>query len=99
MNGIYPADLAVYLFLFPISCFVFVTHGLPGFLPWHYVNIFCFARIVGGALGVHDNNSLAAGIIQSVGITPLVLAVDGLVHEAYVSMIRLLENHGLTRKQ
>ncbi|CRG87717.1 Woronin body major protein [Talaromyces islandicus] len=82
MNGIFPADLVVYLVLFPITCYIFITHRWTGFLPWYYLCIFCLARIVGGALGSHDNSSLPANIIQSVGIAPLVLGVDGLVHEA-----------------
>lgn len=82
MNGIFPADLAVYLALFPITCYIFMAHRWTGFLPWYYLCIFCLARIVGGALGAQDNSSLPANIIQSVGIAPLILAVDGLVHEA-----------------
>lgn len=84
MNGIFPADLAVYLLLLPIVVYIFLKHKWTGFLPWYYLNIFCVARIVGGALGVQGSNSLAANIIQSVGISPLLLAVDGLVHEACV---------------
>jgi len=82
MNGIFPADLAVYLILFPITVYIFIAHRWSGFLPWYYLNVFCVARILGGALGAHDDSNLAANIIQSVGIAPLILAVDGLVHEA-----------------
>ncbi|KAJ5639908.1 uncharacterized protein N7484_007770 [Penicillium longicatenatum] len=84
MNGIFPADLAVYLILLPIVGYIFIKHKWTGLLPWYYLSIFCVARIVGGALGVQDSSSLAANIIQSVGISPLILAVDGLVHEARV---------------
>ncbi|KAJ5999257.1 integral membrane protein [Penicillium sp. IBT 35674x] len=84
MNGIFPADLAVYLFFLPIVVYIFLKHKWTGFLPWYYLNIFCVARIVGGALGVQGSNALAANIIQSIGISPLLLAVDGLVHEARV---------------
>ncbi|CAL5873081.1 uncharacterized protein PFLUO_LOCUS7350 [Penicillium psychrofluorescens] len=81
MNGIFPADLAVYLLLIPVVIYVFICHRWSGFLPWYYLTVFCFARMIGGALGVHDSNGLAANIIQSVGLTPLILAVDGLIHE------------------
>lgn len=84
MNGIFPADLAVYLLLAPVVAYIFVTHRWSGFLPWYYLSVFCLARIIGGILGIHDSENLAANIIQSVGITPLILGVDGLVHEAYV---------------
>jgi hypothetical protein len=84
MNGIFPADLAVYMLLAPVVAYIFVTHRWAGFLPWYYISVFCLARIVGGILGIHDSKSLAANIIQSVGILQLILGVDGLVHEAYV---------------
>ncbi|KAJ5771996.1 integral membrane protein [Penicillium odoratum] len=84
MNGIFPADVAVYLVFFPIVSYIFMTHRWSGFLPWYYLIVFCLARIVGGALGIHDSNSLAANIIQSVGVSPLLLSVDGLIHEARV---------------
>ncbi|KAJ6007894.1 integral membrane protein [Penicillium herquei] len=81
-NGIYPADLAVYLVLLPIVIYVFYCHRYLSSLPWYYMTIFCLARIVGGGMGVKDSSSEAAGIIQSVAITPLVLGLDGLTHEA-----------------
>jgi hypothetical protein len=84
MNGVFPADLAVYLLLAPVVAYIFVTHRWAGFLPWYYLSVFCLARIVGGILGICDSESLAANIIQSVGILQLILGVDGLVHEAYV---------------
>lgn len=84
MNGIFPADLAVYLLFMPIVNYLFFAHRWTGFLPWYYLSVFCIARVVGGGLGVHDSNGLPANIIQSVGITPLILAIDGLAHEAYV---------------
>jgi hypothetical protein len=84
MNGIFPTDLAVYLLLTPIVIYIFLCHRWTGFLPWYYLTVFCFARIIGGGLGIHDSNGLPANIIQSVGLTPLILAIDGLIHEAYV---------------
>lgn len=83
MNGIFPADLAVYLLLSPIVIYIFFCHRWTGFLPWYYLTVFCIARIIGGGLGIRDSNGLPANIIQSVGLTPLILAVDGLIHEAY----------------
>ncbi|GKZ25457.1 hypothetical protein AbraIFM66951_003322 [Aspergillus brasiliensis] len=84
MNGIFAADLAAYLIVSPIVVYIFITHRRTGFLPWYCLTMFCSARVIGGALGVHDSASIAANIIQSVGITPLILCVDGLVHEARV---------------
>lgn len=84
MNGIFPADVAVYLLLTPVVVYIFFAHRWTGFLPWYYLSVFCLARIIGGILGIHDSNGLPANIIQSVGLTPLILAVDGLVHEGFV---------------
>ena len=88
MNGIFAADLAAYLILSPIVVYIFITHRWTGFLAWYSLIMFCSARVIGGALGVRDSSSMAANIIQSVGITPLILCVDGLVHEAYVHASR-----------
>ncbi|KAJ5116566.1 hypothetical protein N7456_000914 [Penicillium angulare] len=82
MNGIFIADVIVYLILLPVANYLFIKHRWTGFLAWYFVNLFCLARIAGGALGVHDSSSMTANIIQSVGITPLILAADGLTHEA-----------------
>ena len=84
MNGIFPADLVVYLLFTPIVFYIFFAHRWTGFLPWYFLSVFCLARIIGGILGIHDSNGLPANIIQSVGLTPLILAVDGLIHEGYI---------------
>jgi hypothetical protein len=53
-------------------------------LAWYYLNVFCAIRIIGGALGIHDSNSMAANVISTVGISPLGLTIDGLLHEVYL---------------
>lgn len=90
MNGVFPADLAVYLLFTPIVVYIFFAHRWTGFLPWYYLSVFCLARIIGGILGIHDSNGLPANIIQSVGLTPLILAVDGLIHEGCVVQPRFI---------
>ncbi|KAE8151575.1 hypothetical protein BDV25DRAFT_171347 [Aspergillus avenaceus] len=82
MNGIFPAELAVYLILAPITLYVLWTHRWIGWLPWNNLVIFCVLRIVGGALGIKDSTSIAANIISGIGISPLLLAIDGLLHES-----------------
>ncbi|KAF7592263.1 hypothetical protein BBP40_000465 [Aspergillus hancockii] len=44
--------------------------------------MFCLIRIIGGAIGVADSTSIAANVISGIGISPLLLAIDGLLHEA-----------------
>ncbi|KNG89878.1 integral membrane protein [Aspergillus nomiae NRRL 13137] len=82
MNGIFPADLAVYLFLVPFVLYVYWSHGWIGWLPWTNLLIFCTVRVIGGAIGVNDSSSIAANIISGIGISPLLLAIDGLLYEA-----------------
>ncbi|KJK60841.1 hypothetical protein P875_00042920 [Aspergillus parasiticus SU-1] len=82
MNGIFPADLAVYLFLTPFVLYVYWSHRWVGWLPWTNLLVFCIVRIVGGAIGVNDSSSIAANIISGIGMSPLLLAIDGLLHEA-----------------
>lgn len=82
MNAIFAADLVFYLVLFPLIFYIVWTRLRGGLLAWYYLSIFCIARVVGGAMGVHDDHNLAANIIVGVGISPLILAIDGLLHES-----------------
>ncbi|RAL09346.1 uncharacterized protein BO97DRAFT_351874 [Aspergillus homomorphus CBS 101889] len=82
MNGIFIADLVFYLILLHPVLYILWTRRAGGLLAWYYLSIFCVARIVGGAMGVHNSQSLAANILVGVGISPLILAIDGLLHEA-----------------
>ncbi|KAE8386677.1 hypothetical protein BDV23DRAFT_175277 [Aspergillus alliaceus] len=58
-------------------------HGRTGLLEWFFLLAFCTLRIVGGSMAI-GSGSLAAEIISSVGISPLLLTVDGFLYEAYV---------------
>lgn len=85
MNGLFPADLAVYLFLTSFVLYVYWSHRWVGWMPWTNLLVFCIVRIVGGATGVKDSTSIAANVISGIGMSPLLLAIDGLLHEAYVT--------------
>jgi hypothetical protein len=82
MNGLFIAYLVFYLLLGHVSAYNFWKHRWAGFLPWFYLNLFCLSRIACGALGIADSDGLAPNIIVSIGVTPLILTVDGLLHEA-----------------
>jgi len=84
VNGVYVAGLVLYMVLLPLTIYNFWTHRQAGLLAWYYLAAFCVLRIVGGALGTSQGDSLAASILIGVGTSPLLLSVDGLVHEAYV---------------
>jgi tellurite resistance protein TehA-like permease len=83
VNGIFAADLALYLVLFPLAVYNFWTHRWVGCLAWYYMGTFCALRIVAGALGVSHDDSIVANIFIGIGTSPLVLTIDGLVHEGY----------------
>lgn len=75
------ATCAIYAVLaFPVL-YLLYRHGRIGLLGWLYLFFFCTLRIIGGALAVH-NTSAAASIISSIGLSPLLLATAGILHEA-----------------
>ncbi|KAL4803492.1 hypothetical protein BDV18DRAFT_41641 [Aspergillus unguis] len=82
VNGVFAAELALYLPLFPLVAYNFWTHRWSGFLGWYYLAAFCGLRIASGGVGVGHGDSLVASILIGIGTSPLILAVDGLVHEA-----------------
>ena len=83
VNGIFAAELALYLVLLPPTIYNFWSHRWSGFLAWYGLALFCGIRIAAGAIGVTDNDSITASILIGIGTSPLILSVDGLVHEAY----------------
>jgi hypothetical protein len=55
-----------------------------GTLGWLYLQLFCTVRIVGAALIIHQKSStgLAALIVGSFGLSPLLLCAAGILHES-----------------
>lgn len=84
VKGVYVAGLVLYLAVLPLAIYNFWIHRWAGLLAWYYLTAFCILRIVAGALGTSQGDSLAASTLVGVGASPLLLSVDGLVHEAYV---------------
>ncbi|KAH6867192.1 hypothetical protein B0T10DRAFT_451939 [Thelonectria olida] len=78
-----------------VVVFIFATLSLPtlyvifrhGFqrqaiLGWGYLFIFCTLKMVGSGMQLGDSRSSSAAIVTSVGLSPLVLAAAGVLHEA-----------------
>lgn len=86
MSGLDYADLAVYAPLVLPVLFLTYKHGLPGITGWLYLYVFCILRIVGPALQIKDNTdhtlSTTPALISSIGLSPLLLAIVGILHEA-----------------
>ncbi len=76
-DSLLTAELAIYATLSPPVLYLLIRHSPAGLLGWFYLFAFCTLRIVGGAL-----SSSSAGIISSIGLSPLLLAASGILHEA-----------------
>lgn len=78
------AVLVVYLVLFIPASYTTFKHGVQGmaWLGWGYLMIFCSLRIIGSALQISNPESTGAAIISNVGLSPLTIAISGVLHEA-----------------
>ncbi|KAF9765098.1 hypothetical protein IL306_002666 [Fusarium sp. DS 682] len=82
-DSISAAKLAIYIILLQPALYCLFKHGKTGFIGWLYVQIFCVLRIVTGGIGLHETNSSTGLIIlNSIGLSPLLLAASGILHEA-----------------
>lgn len=80
-NSLAAATCAIYAALAIPVLFLLVRHGRYGLLGWLFLFSFCSLRIVGNGMAV-KNPSVTAEIIASVGLSPLLLATAGILHEA-----------------
>jgi len=80
------AQLAIYGTLAIPNIYVLIRHGWPGLLGWAYLFAFCTLRLVGAAIQMSADNdgkvNASAAIISSIGLSPLLLATSGILHEA-----------------
>jgi hypothetical protein len=86
------AELVVYIPVALVSIFVVLRHGFHRQLGWIYLAIFAGIRIGGAVMEIlsHNNPSNSndrewALILQSVGLSPLLLSSLGLLKRVYVS--------------
>ncbi|KFY98254.1 hypothetical protein V500_01751 [Pseudogymnoascus sp. VKM F-4518 (FW-2643)] len=81
------ASLVIYLILLQPVSYCLWKHGKRGILGWMALHGLCVIRIVGNAVELnaynnHSTGGIAVLILQSVGLSPLLLAVVGILHEA-----------------
>lgn len=82
-DSIAAAKLAIYIIFSQPAFYCLFKHGKVGFLGWFYVQLFCILRVVTGALGLHGSStSTTTAILSSIGLSPLLLAASGVLHEA-----------------
>ncbi|KAJ5316744.1 hypothetical protein PENANT_c016G11537 [Penicillium antarcticum] len=89
-NALSVAELAIYIALAFPTVYLIIKHGRQGLLGWLFLFIFCTLRIIGSALAI-NNASPTASIISSVGLSPLLLAASGILHEARIYRISGLD--------
>ncbi|RAH76880.1 hypothetical protein BO86DRAFT_348577 [Aspergillus japonicus CBS 114.51] len=83
-SGLLIAQLALYAPLTLQTLYLLFRHGRPGLLAWFYLLAFCVLRVTGAAMGLHDPHNTGAQILSSIGLSPLLLAIDGVLHEARI---------------
>ena len=88
-NSLAAAYLTIYLLLLPPTLYTLLRHGRHGILGWGYLLGFSVLRITGAGLQLSSSDSKTAAVINGVGLSPLLLAVLGVLHEAS-HWIRLL---------
>lgn len=80
MSSVTTAQLAIYALLAIPVLFLLYKHGHPGILGWIYLFAFCSLRVIGGALALKESKT--ASIVGNIGLSPLLLATCGFIHEA-----------------
>lgn len=76
------AQLAIYALFTPPITYLLIRHARRGFLGWLYLLIFCVLRVTGSAMFLRDPASSGAVVILNIGLSPLLLATLGILHEA-----------------
>ncbi|GAB7323472.1 hypothetical protein MBLNU13_g05919t1 [Cladosporium sp. NU13] len=82
-------ELALYALLVPLALFIAYRHGRHGILGYFYLNISIAVRIAAAVCQIIDDNnntntpSLATAILSSIGLSPLLLAISGILHELH----------------
>ena len=84
------AELAIYSLLILVAFYLLIKHGRQGLEAWSFYVIFCSLRIIAGGLPISDWNNIKRGepssdtasIINSIGVSALLLCTGGLLREA-----------------
>jgi len=80
------AQLVIYSILALPTIYLLFRHGKKGLLGWIYLLILCILRITGSSLLLiainHGTSSSTASLISNIGLSPLLLATSGILHES-----------------
>jgi hypothetical protein len=79
------AQLSLYALFAPLILFCLVKHGKHGLFGWLFLLIFSGLRITTSVLTIRDRSfhsgTAGASIINSIGLSPLLLADFGMLHQ------------------
>jgi hypothetical protein len=69
------------------TLFILWRHGRHGFLGWVYLQLLCLIKVIGAVVelkAIANNTTKSTGvvIINSIGLSPLLLGTLGIMHEA-----------------
>lgn len=87
IEGIAIAELGVYIPIFICTIIVVIQHGFQKQLGWIYLAIFCVIRLAGAGFKIESVHNPAktdiewSAILQSVGLSPLLMASMGLLKQ------------------
>jgi hypothetical protein len=92
-EGIAYSELVVYIPIFLLTAIIIFRHGFQKQLGWIYLTIFCVVRIAGAIFEIKREQSPTnktdiewAEILQSVGLSPLLMASLGLLKRVSVTL-------------
>lgn len=74
-------ECAFYAFLVLPVLYLLFRHRAYGLMGWLFLSFFCIIRIVGAALSINPTSGVGT-IISNVGLSPMLLATAGILHEA-----------------
>ena len=82
------ATIIIYAILIQPVFYCLWKHGRHGILGWVALQSFCLLRIIGNAILLHAEATNASNsnalLISNIGLSPLLLAALGFLHEASV---------------
>jgi hypothetical protein len=97
-DGVSIGLIAVYLPALAIATYLAVHHGFNRSAGWMFLIIFCLARIIGASMqlatiSAPNDTSLYTGyaILESIGLSPLMLAALGLLSRLLESINRTIQ--------
>ncbi|KAI9640350.1 hypothetical protein NHQ30_011095 [Ciborinia camelliae] len=92
-KGLTVVLLIVYIILFQPAIYILFKHGRSGILGWISIQVFCLIRVVGSAITLHEeaihSTSKWSILVNSIGLSPLLLGSMGILHEAHSARLHL----------